>query len=371
MLLFCACGQNSLTGLFESEGPLAVESTSAEEYAYQTLTEEERLIYDQIVYTIENRESDIRIATHDTNVLKKVYQAVRYDHAEFFWVTSLSYEMYKRGDEVTAIDIRPEYSMSEEKQEKTQKKINKAVKAMLKDAPRKGTDYEKVRYVYETLIREVDYDKDAKNSQNIISTFLNKKTVCQGYAYGMQYLLDKLKVPCTTVEGIANNMNHAWNLVLMDGGYYYVDTTWGNSQFVYAKDQNSNESKFINYNYLGATSEEIDRTHQASDVIPLPKCTQIRDNYFIRENLFFEEFDPDKIGQTLAARYEDGAESIQLKFASQDIYEQVMQYFVEDYHITDYCPGLNKLQYVENMEDGTLLILLKSINSESGGRDEL
>jgi hypothetical protein len=234
--------------------------------------------------------------------------------------------------------------------------IDATVKDMLKQAPRKGTDYEKVRYVYETLIRQVDYDQTVKNSQNIISTFVRKKTVCQGYAYGMQYLLGKLGVDCTTVEGMAYSRNHAWNLVRMDGEYYYVDTTWGNSQFV-SSGKSKQEGKFINYSYLGATTQEIARTHQMSDVISLPKCTASENNYFVKEGLYYQAFDPEKIGASIRSRYEEGADTVQMKFASQDIYEQVMQYFVEEFHIRDYCPDLKTLQYVENIEDGTLLIV--------------
>jgi hypothetical protein len=256
--------------------------------------------------------------------------------------------------------------MSKKRQKKTQEKIDQVVKSMLKNAPKKGTDYEKVRYVYETLIRQVDYDQAVSNSQNIISTFLKKKTVCQGYAYGMQYLLEKLGVDCTTVEGTAYERNHAWNLVRMDGEYYYVDTTWGNSQFV-STGRSKEEGKYINYSYLGATTQEISRTHQMANEITLPVCTARENNYFVKEGLYFQEYAPERIGEAIRSRYEAGDDSIQIKFASQDIYEQVMQYFVEDFHVRDYCPDMQTLRYVENTEDGTLLIVFRQNSGEERG----
>ncbi len=359
LLLASGCGrQHAVSQLFASDGLLEVPSDSEKLYAYRTLTDNEKLVYDQMVDTVKHRKSDVRLATSSLKVLKKSWQAVRCDHEEFFWVKNLSYELYKKDGKIQAIDISPKYTMSEEKIDSCRKKINKKVKGILKDAPRDGTDYDKVKYCYDTLIRTVDYDSSAPNSQNIISTFLGRRTVCQGYAYGMQYLLKKLGVSCTTVEGRARGINHAWNLVRMDGAYYYVDVTWGNSQYAFSQDGNENQTeKYINYNYLGATTADIQGTHTASDMIKLPKCTAVKDNYFVHEKLYFSEFDRQAIGKAIQKKYLQGASSIQLKFSSMDLYEQVIQYFVEDYHVADFCPQLKAFQYVDSMDSRSLLMI--------------
>ncbi len=62
-------------------------------------------------------------------------------------------------------------------------------------------------------------------------SFLNKKTVCQGYANATQYLLTLLGIPAVVVTGTAEGDTHAWNLVQLDGAYYFMDTTWGNSSY--------------------------------------------------------------------------------------------------------------------------------------------
>lgn len=329
-------------------------------YAYEQLSPEERAVYEEIVDGIESRAEKTKLSTTDLKLMEKAYQAVRYDHCEYFWLKKFSYVTYSnRKDEITEIDFCPEFSMDEEEQERIRTQINAEADRMLEDAPFDGTDFDKVLYVYNTLIREVDYDKSAENNQNLISTFIGHRTVCQGYAYGAQYLLERLDIPCTTIEGVTEDGNHSWNLVRMDGAYYYIDLTWGNSQYLYYLEENDSVSseKFIDYTYLGADSETILKTRTPSDVIPLPDCTAREDNYYIHEHLYVSEWDPEAIGKIIRDAYHSDEGSVQIKFADLELYEQVMQYFLEDSHIMDYCVGMTRVQYIENSDHNVLFLL--------------
>lgn len=359
-LCLCGCGDQTVENLFRSEGILHTESSSEGKYAYETLDDETKLVYDQIVYAIEKRKEDVRLATTSLKEMRLAYQAVRYDHCEYFWFKKFTYVTFKNGDKITAIDFKPEFSMSAKKQKSTQKKIDQSVKKMLKKAPEKGTDFEKVLYVYRKMIQTVDYDSKASDSQNIISTFLNHKTVCQGYAYGTQYLLHKLGISCTTIEGTTEGQNHAWNLVKMDGDWYYVDTTWGNSQYVsYINGNSSSSGKFIDYYFMGMTSSDIQSSHTVAKGIPVPTCKARRDNYFVHQNLYFDSWQPNTIGRRIAEDYKSGKSRIQLEFSDMDIYEQAVQYFIEEYHISSYCHGLKKIRYIEIPEKNILYILFQ------------
>lgn len=341
------------------DNTLVVESVSEDQYAYQTLNEEAKQVYDAIVYTIQNHESEVQIATTDVALMELAYQAVRYDYCEFFWVDQLNYVTYTRDDAVTAIEISPSYTMSEAEADQIQQQIDQEVQRMLSGAPVDGSDFDKALYVYETLIREVDYVLGSENNQNIISVFLNHETICQGYAYATQYLLERLGIPCTTVTGTARGENHAWNLVQMDGEYYYIDTTWGNSQYMYQDGENAGTgiSKFLDYDYFGATTETILATHTPDPQIPLPECTATADNYFIHEGLYVDAWDPAWIGGIIGDAYQAGQTTVQIKFSDVELYEQAMQYFVEDSHLFEYCDGIDSVQYLENA-DSALMVLL-------------
>ena len=345
------------------DNTLVVDSISEDKYAYQTLDEETKKVYDTVVYTIMNREANVQIATTDLETMELAYQAVRYDYCEFFWVEKLNYVTYTRDNEITAIEISPVYTMSETEQEQTQRQIDQEVERMLAGAPADGSDFDRALYVYETLINDVDYVLDSENNQNIISAFINHETICQGYAYATQYLLERLGIPCTTVTGDARGENHAWNLVQMDGEYYYIDTTWGNSQYMYQNDQseevsgNTDAFKFLDYDYFGATTETILKTHTPDSGIPLPECTAVKDNYFIHQGLYVDSWDVNRIGGIIESAYDTGQTTVQIKFSNVELCEQAMQYFVENGHLFDYCTGLESVQYLENSENAVMVLL--------------
>ena len=237
--------------------------------------------------------------------------------------------------------------------EDMQAQIDSRVEELLTGIPTEASDYEKVKYVFETLIEQVDYNPDAENNQNIISVFLNGETVCQGYACATQYLLRLLNIQCTIVTGKADGDAHAWNLVRMDGNYYYLDTTWGNSRY-YGKDRSA--EKYVNYNYLGITSEEISTSHQADTIYTLPECTATADNYYVHEGLYFDQWDPDAIGEKYAKAWENGQKKVSVKFATPELYEQAVQFFIHDEKISNYCDGITTMYYIENKEQKILSI---------------
>ena len=90
-----------------------------------------------------------------------------------------------------------------------------------------GDEYEKIKYVFETIVDQTDYDLSAPDNQNIYSVFGNWTSVCAGYAKASKYLLDQLGVECIYVTGDASGEAHAWNIVRCDGQYYCYDATWG------------------------------------------------------------------------------------------------------------------------------------------------
>lgn len=96
-----------------------------------------------------------------------------------------------------------------------------------------GDNYSKITKVHDWLVDNVEYGTSVsgKNAYNIYGTFAMKSVVCEGYAEGFKYIMDKLGIPCILVSGTAQNSegtteNHEWNYVQIDGKWYAVDVTW-------------------------------------------------------------------------------------------------------------------------------------------------
>ena len=319
----------------------------AENYAYLTLNDTEREVYHEILTTILNHEEKIEVSTLDVDLLESAYRAICADYGGLFWVSGYVYTQYSRGGEPTSMEFEPKYTMDADEREEVQQQIDASVEELLAGISIRDSDYAKAKYVFEILVQNVDYDIASENNQNIISAFLNRATVCQGYACATQYLLHLLGIQSVIVTGNANGESHAWNLVRLDGDYYYMDTTWGNSRYL---DSSSQMEKYVNYSYLAITSEEISRTHILDNSFILPECTNTRDNYFIKENRYFEEWTPEQIGALLTESWNAGGGDVAVKFASHDLYEQALKYFITDQHIADYCQNISSIFYLEDTE---------------------
>lgn len=335
----------------ETDVSLDVPRISEGKYAYECLAEDVRQVYDEVLYVILEQQESIMVSTLDEKVLDQAYQAVNADYGGLFWVSGYSYTQYMLNNQMTGMEFSPKYTMTYEEREAAQAQIDVSVEQMLSGISVTDSDYDKVKYVYETLIQNVDYVIGAENNQNIISVFLNRQTVCQGYACATQYLLDLLEIPSVIVTGTANGEAHAWNMVLLDGEYYYLDTTWGNSTYT-----DSQEAKFINYDYLNVTTAEITKSHTIITDFFLPECTATIDNYYVKAGLYFTDWYPEEIGALYKNAWENGTGNVAVKFADAALYEKAKEYFITDQHLGDFCKGLQSFYYLENPDQNILTV---------------
>ena len=333
--------------------PKEVTSVSEDRLAYQQLSGHEQVLYDQMLDCILKQEEEVPLSTVDAKECDKAFSAVMADYGGLFWVDGYAYKTYRRGDDVVGITFSPKYTMTKEERDICQTRVDEVVETWLSEVPADADDYAKSKFVFETLIERVDYDTSAENNQNILSVFLGGATVCRGYASATSYLLDILGVPSTIVSGHANNEAHAWNLVQLDGEYYFLDTTWGNSRYT---DAAATTVKHVNYAYLNVTSEELSSNHTIESTFFVPDCTATADNYYYHEGLYFEAFDIPAIGGIFSEGYYGGADASSVKMANSSLYAQMKEYFITEGHITDYCNGLKSVTYLESEETCVLSI---------------
>lgn len=89
-------------------------------------------------------------------------------------------------------------------------------------------DMQKAITLHDYLVLNCEYYTDSSTFPDTVydayAALVDRKAVCQGYALAYKYLLNQAGIDCYMVTSSA--MNHAWNLVELNGQYYQVDTTW-------------------------------------------------------------------------------------------------------------------------------------------------
>lgn len=98
-------------------------------------------------------------------------------------------------------------------------------------------------YDHDTADDTENSDEDSRNAYGVIC---KGKAVCQGYALAFKEFMNVLGIECKYV--ISFSMNHAWNQVRLDDGWYWIDCTWNDP-----KDPN-----FFNCNYFLRTGQRVE-----------------------------------------------------------------------------------------------------------------
>ena len=337
----------------EAVDGLKEEQTQA--FHYNRLSEPEQKLYGEILYILQEHLEDIQISTTDSGEVEKVFQCVLNDHPEIFYVEGYTLTRYALGEELKMMTLSGTYSMTPETIEAKKQLIDSYVNQCFASLPTgEGSQYAIARYVYEYLIENTEYDAGAPDNQNICSVFITHQSVCQGYAKATQYLLQKAGIEATLIMGtVQNGEGHAWNLVKLDGENYFMDTTWGDASYQMTEGsvQNAGSLPPINYDYLCVTTGQLSKTHTIEEVVPVPVCTAMTDNYYVREGLYFTELSKDRITDVFARAYERQSSYVTLKCSSREVYEEIRRFLIEEQGIFEFLnPDTGTVSYAENVE---------------------
>lgn len=312
-------------------------------FAYENLDTQEQIWYREIEQALGTMTDTVKLSTDpleqgmDEQDIDRIFQCVMIDHPEIFYTTGYTYTKYSRGDRTVGIDFAGTYDLTKEEAAERAEAIRSVAAKWLSGMEKDASEYDKVKEVYEAVIFFTNYDLDAADNQNIASVFLGGASVCQGYAKATQYLLNHLGVMCTLVQGTVDTGEaHAWNLVRVDGEYYYVDTTWGDASYRMEDGSEQENLSEINYDYLCVTTADLLRTHRIESVVPMPECTATEANYYVREGAYFTFYDREQMREVFDRAAAGGITNVTLKCADEACYQEISQALIGEQEIFSY-----------------------------------
>jgi transglutaminase-like putative cysteine protease len=94
------------------------------------------------------------------------------------------------------------------------------------------SDYDKICALYDWICDNVTYDHKNLNNDSYIlkysayAALIHKTAVCQGYSLLFYRLCMEAGISVRYISGDTPEGSHSWNIVGIDGVYYYVDATW-------------------------------------------------------------------------------------------------------------------------------------------------
>lgn len=232
------------------------------------------------------------------------------DHPEIFYFQHKGTTAYANGK----IELKYKYPVKKIKEMvlKQDTKIKTIIKQTIKST---DSEFDKVKAIHDYIVLNTAYDWENYQkgqvpdaSYTAYGLLMNGQAVCEGYAHTMQLLLKEAGIESHLVTGKANGGVHAWNLVKVDGEYYYVDATWD--------DPVPNRAGEISYKYFLTPAAALKKDH-SWDEKQFPAATSTKYAYFqdifsAKELGTYMYFSNNKDNQKLYRMKKDGSEKKKL-----------------------------------------------------------
>lgn len=345
-----------LTGSVEPDGTQGTESTglsaSLEEtpepididavdgsFYFEQLSDNEKQVYGQMLKAMEEKRDHVLITPLPYDAYAKVRTVLAYEHPELI----LSPEFIWSDKDDNVIKAALDYDSSVQK---AQDDCRKTAEKILADMP-DGSDYDKARYLFEWLCDNVDYDYDGvsvNDGQDIRSALLERNSVCNGYAQAYTYLCHMAGLECVTVGGYSRSEDnedglHAWNLLKLDGKYYWCDATYGDTdpiswQYFCMGDRE------LNRVYTVDADQDLRENDDPSNGFTYPVCDSDR-TLFALNGYVLDTGEVQEVDSAIVSSVERNGcpADINLEFASAEAMQKGLDYLLDSQNIADALYG--------------------------------
>lgn len=186
-----------------------------------------------VVSALEEFQTTIDVAAYNIPSAEagEVFLQILNDHPSFFFVDGHISWSYNPNTGM-AVSYSVKYTDTEENIRVQKEDFDRAINQALTWTDPSMNNLELALAVHDYLVLNCEYDYERLTStgtvpdvsHNAYGALIENIAVCDGYAKAYASILEKLGISSRIVS--SDSMNHAWNLVSVDGSWYHVDATW-------------------------------------------------------------------------------------------------------------------------------------------------
>lgn len=275
--------------------------------------------YAQFCESIMNCESEFFVSGKiSNNAVEGALALIKSDLPEYFWLGSTYSAVTASDGAKVEVEINDDFDIEDipDMLMELEAAANKCIAGIPGDAD----TYETVLYVHDYIVENTDYDYAAIKAHkrglvhSAYGCLVEGDAVCEGYAEAFTYIMKAVGIE----SGVCTGSNHAWNYVKIDGDYYWLDATW---------DDDGGEPR---HEYFLFNDEQLLRSRTFDYVQAyVPECTAVKENYYVKNDAFFEKYDEDKIISFIEDNIDSG--KCEMMFGSFEEYEAAFKaLFAED-----------------------------------------
>lgn len=247
---------------------------------YESLTEEEKLLYDKIRGAVENFEESVSFDKPlPRETVRKIYRLIYAQERQLFWFSNVFYAPEK---EISVYTLS--YLFTKDAASVMRAELDLAASEIINGLPEDADTFEKLVYFHDKIVTGCEFSQTDVNSSSAYGVLVDGVGQCEGYAAAMAFLCSAADIPNYMVTGFdVNGSTHAWNKVVLDGEWYNVDCTWDDP--ILQREQRD----FVRHDYMLVTDAEIEGVTHFTDELydGIPPCTSSAGNYFVRKGLVY------------------------------------------------------------------------------------
>lgn len=247
---------------------------------YESLSDEEKQLYDKICGAVENFEESVSFdAPIPRDTVRKIYRLVYAQERQLFWFSNVFYAPEK---EISVYTLS--YLFTKDAASVMRAELDLAASDMISELPDDADVFDKLVYFHDRIVTGCEFSQTDINSSSAYGVLVDGRGQCEGYAAAMAFLCNKAGIPNYMVTGFdADGATHAWNKVILDGEWYNIDCTWDDP--ILKRDQRD----FVRHDYMLVTDSEIEGVTHFTDELykGIPPCTATAGNYFVKKGLVY------------------------------------------------------------------------------------